>query len=71
MDFQTRQLSRLINLVGEKQNCTGVIKMDCDAAGYEEREVGRICNEMMNTLIKVGWKKDAIEKNTPVLPISG
>merc|ERR1712028_133000 len=25
----------------------------------------------MSTLIKVGWKKDFIEKNTPVMPISG
>merc|ERR1712113_1337433 len=30
-----------------------------------------IANEMKNMLVKVGWKKDFIEKNTPVLPISG
>jgi len=24
-----------------------------------------------STLIKVGWKKDFVEKNTPVMPISG
>merc|ERR1712136_467590 len=30
-----------------------------------------ISNEMKSMLIKVGWKKDFIEKNTPVLPISG
>merc|ERR1711903_335448 len=30
-----------------------------------------IGNEMKSTLIKVGWKKDFIEKNTPVMPISG
>merc|ERR1719409_2224184 len=28
-------------------------------------------NEMKSTLIKVGWKKDFVEKNTPLLPISG
>merc|ERR1719408_533020 len=28
-------------------------------------------NEMKSTLIKVGWKKDFVEKNTPILPISG
>merc|ERR1719503_36891 len=28
-------------------------------------------NEMKSTLIKVGWKKDFVEKNTPVMPISG
>merc|ERR1719352_1252748 len=26
---------------------------------------------MKSTLIKVGWKKDFVEKNTPVMPISG
>merc|ERR1712159_466302 len=30
-----------------------------------------IKNEMMSMLVKVGWKKDFIEKNTPVMPISG
>jgi elongation factor 1-alpha len=28
-------------------------------------------NEMKSTLIKVGWKKDFVEKNTPLMPISG
>merc|ERR1712021_15226 len=31
-------------------------------------EVG---GEMKNMLIKVGWKKDFVEKSTPVLPLSG
>merc|ERR1719219_2274870 len=35
-------------------------------ARYDE-----IANEMKSMLVKVGWKKDFIEKNTPVLPISG
>merc|ERR1711957_162852 len=30
-----------------------------------------IANEMKSMLAKVGWKKDFIEKDTPVLPISG
>merc|ERR1712066_771483 len=30
-----------------------------------------IANEMKSMLIKVGWKKDFVEKNTPILPISG
>jgi len=68
---QTRQHSRLINLLGVKQICIGVNKMDCDTAGYKEARYDEIMNEMKSTLIKVGWKKDFIEKNTPVLPISG
>ena len=33
---QTRQHSRLINLLGVKQICIGVNKMDCDTAGYKQ-----------------------------------
>merc|ERR1712157_563235 len=33
--------------------------------------MGEIANEMRSMLVKVGWKKDFVEKNTPYLPISG
>merc|ERR1719409_1087590 len=33
---QTRQHARLINLLGVKQLCVGVNKMDCDIAGYKK-----------------------------------
>merc|ERR1712107_354487 len=49
----------------------GMGKMDCDTAGYKQERYDEISNEMKSMLIKVGWKKDFIEKNTPVLPISG
>merc|ERR1719426_742124 len=68
---QTRQHARLINLLGVKQICVGVNKMDCDVAGYKQARYDEIGNEMKSTLIKVGWKKDFVEKNTPVMPISG
>merc|ERR1711941_89961 len=68
---QTRQHSRLINLLGVKQICIGVNKMDCDTAGYKQARYDEIANEMKSMLVKVGWKKEFIEKNTPVLPISG
>jgi len=68
---QTRQHSRLINLLGVKQICVGVNKMDCDVAGYKQSRYDEIMNEMKSTLIKVGWKKDFVEKNTPLFPISG
>merc|ERR1712085_45315 len=68
---QTRQHARLINLLGVKQICCGINKMDCDVAGYKQSRYDEIMNEMKSTLVKVGWKKDAIEKNTQVLPISG
>merc|ERR1739844_179528 len=68
---QTRQHSRLINLLGVKQICIGVNKMDCDTAAYKQARYDEIANEMKSMLVKVGWKKEFIEKNTPVLPISG
>jgi len=68
---QTRQHSRLINLLGVKQIIIGVNKMDCDLAGYKKERFDEVGNEMRNMLQKVGWKKDFIDKNVPVMPISG
>jgi elongation factor 1-alpha len=68
---QTRQHSRLINLLGVKQLIVGVNKMDCDTAGYKQARYDEISQEMINMLQKVGWKKDFVLKSTPVLPISG
>ena len=68
---QTRQHARLLNLLGVKQLICGINKMDCDMAGYKQERYEEIRNEMKNMLIKVGWKKDYVEKCVPVLPISG
>ena len=63
IQWQTRQHSRLIKL--------GVNKMECDTDGYKKDRYDEIKNEMISMLVKVGWKKDFIEQNTPTLPISG
>jgi len=68
---QTRQHSRLINLLGVKQIIIGINKMDCDTAGYKQARYDEIANEMRNMLAKVGWKKDFIENHVPYTPISG
>jgi len=68
---QTRQHARLINLLGVKQLCVGVNKMDCDTAGYKKDRYDEISAEMINMLQKVGWKKEFILQSTPILPISG
>jgi len=68
---QTRQHARLINLLGVKQVIVGVNKMDCDVADYKQARYDEVANEMRSMLVKVGWKKDFIEKSVPVLPISG
>jgi len=69
---QTRQHARLINLLGVKQLIVGVNKMDSDPAGpYKKERYDEVGGEMKSMLIKVGWKKDFVEKSVPVLPISG
>jgi len=68
---QTRQHSRLINLLGVKQIAIGCNKMDCDTAGYKKARYEEVSNEMRSMLVKVGWKKDMVEKQIPFLPISG
>jgi elongation factor 1-alpha len=68
---QTRQHSRLINLLGVKQVIVGVNKMDCDVAKYGKDRYDEISQEMRSMLVKVGWKKDFVEKGIPYLPISG
>ena len=39
--------------------------------GYKKDRYDEIAAEMTSMLVKVGWKKEFIEKNTPLLPISG
>ena len=69
---QTRQHARLINLLGVKQLIVGINKMDTETAGpYSQDRYAEVGGEMKNMLIKVGWKKDFIEKSVPVIPISG
>jgi len=68
---QTRQHARLINLLGVKQVCVGVNKMDCDTAGYKKERYEEIKAEMINVLCKVGFKKAYVTASVPVMPISG
>jgi elongation factor 1-alpha len=69
---QTRQHARLINLLGVKTLIVGINKMDCDVAGpYKIERYDEIANEMRGMLVRVGWKKEFIDKSVPVLPISG
>jgi elongation factor 1-alpha len=49
----------------------GVNKMDCDVAKYGEERFKEVKDEMVNMLLRVGWKKDKVAKEIPVIPISG
>jgi len=69
---QTRQHARLINLLGVKQVIIGINKMDaCMGGPFNEARYNEIRDEMKNMMIRVGWKKDFVEKSVPALPISG
>jgi translation elongation factor EF-1alpha len=50
---QTRQHARLLCLLGVKQLCVGVNKMDSDTAGYKEERYNEIKDEMKHMLTKV------------------
>merc|ERR1712224_949896 len=55
---QTRQHSRLINLLGVKQIVIGVNKMDCDTAGYKKDRYDEISGWMGDNLLKKSDKMD-------------
>ena len=68
---QTRQHALLVNLLGVKQIIVGVNKMDCDVAKYGKDRYDEIAAEMRSMLTKVGFKKDVVKNNIPIIPISG
>jgi len=68
---QTRHHALLILLLGIKQIIIGVNKMDCDLAGYKEARYTEVKEEMSKALIRLGWRKDFVDKQVPFLPISG
>jgi elongation factor 1-alpha len=58
-------------LLGVKQLVVGVNKMDCDVAKYGQPRYDEVKNEMKEMLVKIGWKKEFIDNNVPIIPISG
>lgn len=46
--------------------------MDTDTAGpYKKERYDEIAMEMKDMMIKTGWKKEFVEGQVPVIPISG
>merc|ERR1711982_229470 len=68
---QTRQHALLLKLLGIKQLIVCVNKMDEKQAGYKEERFNEIKTEMQSMLKQVGWTKAEVQKQIPVIPISG
>ena len=62
---QTRQHSRLIYLMGVKQICIGVNKMDTRTAKYDKVRYDAITKQMRIMLAMVDWKQDFVHNKTP------
>jgi len=45
-----------------KQIVCGCNKMNSDSAGYKQARDEEVSNEKKSMLVKVGWKKDKVEK---------
>jgi len=71
---QTRVHSRLLCLLGIRQLIIGVNKMDTNTGSYkpyDEERFKEVAAEMRNVLLRTGWKKDQVEKQIPIIPLSG
>ena len=68
---QTREHARLLNLLGVKQLIVCVNKMDEKTANYSKERYEEVKNEIVNTLLRVGWTKAFVEQSVAVIPISG
>jgi elongation factor 1-alpha len=67
---QTRAHARLISTLGVKQVVVLANKMDEKSVGYSEARFNEVQNEMRDMLMKVGFKKEQVLNNIPIIPIS-
>merc|ERR1712224_180180 len=72
IEGQTRQHSRLINLLGVEKVIVGINKMDnTSPTPYLQSRFGEIAGEVVVMLKTAGYKEDKIKKEFPFIPISG
>merc|ERR1712096_217830 len=72
IEGQTRQHSRLINLLGVEKVIVGVNKMDnTSPTPYLQSRFEEIAGEVVVMLKTAGYKEDKIKKEFPFIPISG
>merc|ERR1712188_256687 len=72
IEGQTRQHSRLINLLGVEKVIVGINKMDnTSPTPYLQSRFDEIAGEVVVMLKTAGYKEDKIKKEFPFIPISG
>jgi len=72
IEGQTRQHSRLINLLGVDKVIVGINKMDnTSPTPYLQSRFDEIAGEVVVMLKTAGYKEDKIKKEFPFIPISG
>merc|ERR1712196_741817 len=72
IEGQTRQHSRLINLLGVEKVIVGINKMDnTSPTPYLQSRFDEIAGEVLVMLKTAGYKEDKIKKEFPFIPISG
>jgi len=70
IEGQTRAHARIINLLGVKQVIVLINKMDEKTVGYSKARYDECANEMRDMLVKVGFKKEQVQNNIPIIPVS-
>merc|ERR1711904_216970 len=71
IEGQTRQHSRLINLLGVEKVIVGINKMDnTSPTPYLQSRFDEIAGEVLVMLKTAGYKEDKIKKEFPFIPIS-
>lgn len=68
---QSRQHALLYQLIGIKQLIIGINKMDEKSVNYSQSRFDEVATEARNMLVSVGWPKDFVANNVPIIPIAG
>lgn len=69
---QTRAHALILDLLGIRQLIVGVNKMDSKPlAAWKQSRYEEVASNVVDCLVKVGWKADFIEKRVPIIPFSG
>jgi len=68
---QSRQHARCLNVQGVKQLIVCITKMDSHLAAFSQARFEEAAEATKQMLVQTGWKKEFVEADVPVIPISG